>query len=74
MHIAALLSCISSLLGTFWLFQTFLGYAVCFFCYGEQIWNLEMKQTNAVVTSGHTVEITTVVLYSLDVCSTVPTV
>ncbi len=31
MHIAALPSCVSSLLGTFWPFQAFLGYAVCVF-------------------------------------------
>ncbi len=35
LHIATLPSCFSSLLGTFWLFQAFLGYAVCFFCYAK---------------------------------------
>ena len=33
MYIAALPSCISSLLSTFRLFQAFLGYAECFFCH-----------------------------------------
>ena len=35
MHIAALPSCVSSLLSTFRLFQAFLGCAECFFCYAK---------------------------------------